>query len=138
MSLEVVIVDDDKIIIYLHKIMLAKSGLCPNPLTYLNGKDLMQDLQNSTNPEKRYLILLDINMPEMNGWEFLESIENKPYAERIYVIMVTSSIDSIDKDRAMTYKNVIEFYEKPIDIESCNNIKNIPKIAGYFNGSSSQ
>ncbi len=133
MSLEVIIVDDDKIIIYLHKIMLAKSGLSANPLAYLNGKELIYHLNHETMTDKRYLILLDINMPEMNGWEFLDAIINKPFTDHIFVIMVTSSIDSIDKEKALTYRNVIEFFEKPIDIESCNRMKMIPAIARFFN-----
>jgi CheY-like chemotaxis protein len=132
MSLEIVVVDDDKIIIYLHKVMLAKSGLCANPLTYLNGRDLVNFLNSDTNSTKKYLVLLDINMPEMNGWDFLETIKDKPYADRLYVIMVTSSIDSLDRDRARDYRNVIDFFEKPIDIEGCMRIRDIPAIARFF------
>jgi CheY-like chemotaxis protein len=132
MSLEVVIVDDDKIILFLHKIMLEKSGLADHPLAYLNGKELLTHLASMDDLSKRYLVLLDINMPEMNGWEFLDAIQTKPFADRIYVVIVTSSVDASDKEKAKEYRNVIDYYEKPIDTNSCNRIKLIPKIAPFF------
>jgi CheY-like chemotaxis protein len=132
MSLEVVIVDDDKIIIYLQKITLAKSGLCTNPITHHNGKELLDYLKRERDAEKKYLVLLDLAMPEMNGWEFMEEIKNKPYNDRVFVIIVNSSTSVIDTNKALSYKNVIGIYDKPIDIDSCNRIKFIPVISRFF------
>lgn len=132
MSLEVAIVDDDKIIIFLHKIMMEKSGLSSNPQCYLSAKDLLNELKTIPNEKQKYLIFLDINMPGMNGWEFLDAVSTAAFANQVYVVIVTSSIDSADREMAMKYKCVIDYYEKPIDTSSCNRIKYIPDIAPYF------
>ena len=132
MSLEIAIVDDDKIIIFLHKIMMEKSGLSSNPLCYLSAKDLLNEMRSNPDSQKKYLIFLDINMPEKNGWEFLDAVSASSFANQVYVVIVTSSIDSADREMAMKYKCVIDYYEKPIDTSSCNRIKFIPDIAPYF------
>ena len=132
MSLEIAIVDDDKIIIFLHKIMMEKSGLSSNPLCYLSARDLLNELKTISNNKQKYLIFLDINMPEMNGWEFLDAVSTAAFANQVYVVIVTSSIDSADREMAMKYKCVIDYYEKPIDTSSCNRIKYIPDIAPFF------
>ncbi len=132
MSLEVIIVDDDKIIIFLHKIMLEKSGLAANPLSFFNGKEVLKYLDEDKISDKKYLIFLDINMPEMNGWEFLEAIKEKPFLDRLFVIIVTSSIDSSDREKAMKYKMVIDYYEKPIDTNNCENILQTPAFKHLF------
>ncbi len=136
MSLEVLIVDDDKIIIFLHRIMLEKSELAQSPLSFLNGKEALKYITEDANSNKDYLILLDINMPEMNGWEFLDAIKNKPFANRLFVVIVTSSIDSSDKEQAMKYEHVIDYYEKPIDTNCCMQIKLLPEISKHFNNPS--
>ncbi len=132
MSLEIAIVDDDKIIIFLHKIMMEKSGLSSNPLCYLSARDLLNELKTKSNNKQKYLIFLDINMPEMNGWEFLDAVSTSAFANQVYVVIVTSSIDSADREMAMKYKCVIDYYEKPIDTSSCNRIKYIPDIAPFY------
>lgn len=62
------------------------------------------------------LILLDINMPIMNGWEFLEEYENRGYHLKYPTIiaMISSSIYYEDKEKASTYAKVEEYVEKPI------------------------
>lgn len=132
MSLEIAIVDDDKIIIFLHKIMMEKSGLSSNPQCYLSAKELFNELKSKSSNKHKYLVFLDINMPEMNGWEFLDAVSASAFASQVYVVIVTSSIDSADREMAMKYKCVIDYYEKPIDTNSCNRIKYIPDIAPYY------
>ena len=50
--------------------------------------------------DKVFLILLDINMPVMNGWEFLDQLNTIVIKPLVKVVIVTSSIDSADKDKA--------------------------------------
>ena len=132
MSLNVFIVDDDKMIILLHKVIVARSKLCENPLTFSNGNAVLEFMKTEFNYNQHYLILLDINMPVMNGWEFLDAIQPLPFANNVSIIMVTSSVDTGDKKRAKKYPQIISFMEKPLKADNCNYIKSLPEVVSYF------
>jgi CheY-like chemotaxis protein len=60
------------------------------------------------------LILLDINMPVMDGWQFLAALAALPKPREVPVVMLTSSIDSEDMNRARTFPAVRGFFSKPL------------------------
>ena len=62
------------------------------------------------------LVLLDINMPSMSGWEFLEMFDNLDYdvKERVRICILSSSIDDRDRERSYSNKNVADFLVKPL------------------------
>jgi CheY-like chemotaxis protein len=132
MSLKVLIADDDEIVITIHKTFLKKSGITSDPLSFGNGKEVLDYLTIDKESDSEYLILLDINMPVLGAWEFLDEISAWSFANRIYVVLVTSSINKIDKEKALKYKNAVEFVEKPISMEDCMRIKTIAGISSYF------
>ncbi len=68
------------------------------------------------------LILLDINMPEMNGFEFLERIAN--YDPRIQVIMLSSSVSLEDIEKSMSYTHIIDYWVKPLKAEKIKQLLN--------------
>src|SRR5690242_16201265 len=103
MGLEVLIVDDDAMVILIHKKMIINSAFHPNPLSFFNGKEALDHLLNEKDKSKTFLILLDINMPVMNGWEFLNMLKERPVPDNIQVAIVTSSIDAADKEKAGQY-----------------------------------
>lgn len=126
------IVDDDEIVIALHKIIVEKSGLSPAPESFTGGKEALNYLEEQHQEGHSYLILLDINMPNMSGWDFLDIIQTKSISGHISVIMVTSSIDIKDKEMAEQYKHVIDFVEKPLNFDVCKRIKQLLQIAHLF------
>ena len=132
MSLKVLIVDDDKMIKLLHKMMVLKSGLCTDPLVFDEGKSAFDFLVAHHTDFENYLILLDINMPIMNGWEFLEAIQGKEFVHKLQVIMVTSSVDTGDRNKAKDYIQILDFLEKPLKVDGCNYIKSLPTIASLL------
>jgi CheY-like chemotaxis protein len=132
MNLKVLLADDDEIVLSIHTTYLKKSGLSSNPLSFSNGKDILDYILMHQDAETIYLIFLDINMPILNGWEFLDEINTHSFAERIYIVLVTSSINKIDKQKALNYKNAIDFLEKPINMEDCIRIKSLPQISACF------
>lgn len=71
------------------------------------------------------LILLDINMPIMNGWEFLEVYESRNYhiTQPTIIVMHSSSVYQDDKDKAKTYAKVVEFVDKPISVKNIYRIR---------------
>lgn len=129
--LKVLIIDDDEIVLLVERKMLERCGIASNSISFSAGKPALEYLY-SNSISQNFLILLDINMPGMNGWEFLEALEEQQLSENIYVIMVTSSIDRYDKEKARKFKSVIGFIEKPITSENCSKIKSLPEISGFF------
>jgi CheY-like chemotaxis protein len=71
------------------------------------------------------LILLDINMPIMNGWEFLEEYENRNYHINYptVIVMISTSVFREDKVKANSFTRVVEFVEKPISGENILRIR---------------
>jgi len=132
MSLQILIVDDDPTIKILHKAIVVRSKLADNPLTFGDGKQALEYLNTSFNAEVCYLVLLDINMPVMNGWEFLTEIQDTHFAKNLYIIMVTSSVDSGDRVKAGTFAQVIGFLEKPLRMDVCNNIKTMKELTAFY------
>lgn len=135
MKLEVIIVDDDEIVTYLQQSIVRECGLSSNPVCFTNGKTALDHLNSGITQTKNLLILLDINMPEVNGWEFLDAIgtlnkENKP---AIIVYMVTSSINKNDKEKANQYDIIKGFIEKPLDIVTCKKIRKSLEDSGILN-----
>ena len=128
MSLKVLIVDDDEVVLFIHELIIKKSGLSEIPINFKNGQVAMDFLNDHHIKEKQFLIFLDINMPVMNGWCFLDTIQHCSYREKINVIIVTSSIDQIDRRKAKEYPQVIDYIEKPFSMEACLRIKQLPEI----------
>ena len=135
MSIKVLIIDDDPTIMLLHKAMVIKSNLDKQPLVFANGKKAMDyfNENNDTAAEEDYLVLLDINMPIMDGWGFLNSVQGTVYAKKLHIIMVTSSVDIADKDKAGKFPQVIAYMEKPLRIDACNKIKQFPELTTFYN-----
>jgi CheY-like chemotaxis protein len=123
MTFRTLIVDDDSIIIFIHKKLVGRCGFPVAPETYLNGREALDNLIASADESTHSLILLDINKPVMSGWEFLDAIQDQPFAKHMKVAMVTSSVDASDKLKAKTYSQVNGFLEKPITVDMLNDLK---------------
>lgn len=125
-KVKVIIVEDDPIISFLHKTLIVKRKICCSPVAFLNGIEALEYIVNDSINHKKtqYLILLDLNMPEMNGWEFLNSLKGYNVANRSEVIIVTSSPDRKDREKAEKNELVSEYLEKPlIDFDPVKKIK---------------
>ena len=123
MNLNVFLVDDDRVTLMINERIIQNSYLRLQPTAFLNAKDALKFILNNNSSENGYVIFLDINMPEMNGWEFLDTINRLQLSVQILVVMVTSSIDTSDKEKAKTYPQVIDFMEKPIKINTIDGLK---------------
>jgi CheY-like chemotaxis protein len=127
MSYKVLLVDDDEMIMFMHKMVVEMSGLSSDPVYLENGEQAINYLKNHAKAGMNYLVLLDINMPVMDGWGFLDSLQTQHYIDSVKVIVVSSSINEIDREKALQYEQVIDFIEKPLDTELCEKIKKLLK-----------
>lgn len=130
--MKVLVVDDDEIIVFLHNMIMQDNGMASDSLSFQNGKEAFDYLNSENNLNQTCLVLLDINMPVMNGWQLLDNIQSAPYAKNIHVVMVTSSIDTEDREKASQYPQVIAYFEKPLNNKSLKQLKELPQISPYF------
>lgn len=122
MDFKVVIVDDDSVVLFLHRVLIDRSILPSAEGSFKNGKEALEYISRDGIYKTPYLVLLDINMPVMNGWDFLEAIQDKDFKENIFVAMVTSSINTKDVEHAKQYPQVIGYLEKPLQKEACEQL----------------
>lgn len=115
------LVDDDPTTNYLNRRLLEKLEVTERVLVALNGQEALQVLstecpENSASPTCPVLIFLDINMPLMNGFAFLEAYEQLPLAKRqaIVIVMLTTSVHLGDLQR-LERLPVAGFLSKPLN-----------------------
>lgn len=122
--MKILIIEDDAIVAVMQKMWITKACECEAEV-FPNGLEAIEylDKEFNINPKEDFLIFLDINMPVMNGWEFLEACEQRPYAHHVSVVVVTSSRFEEDYLKAKRSSLVVDFQNKPIDADS---------IPGYF------
>ena len=110
----VYIIDDDHVIVLLHKIQVKTQLQGEDIQVFNEAKAALESIVSLDNKGQRILIFLDINMPEMNGWEFLDQLQDRINSVDIKVVIVTSSLSKSDKDKSAEYTMVIDYWEKPI------------------------
>lgn len=120
-------VDDDPITLMLCKKVIIKAEFGQNIITAENGKvalDLFEEIKSSGGNYPQ-LIFLDLNMPVMNGWDFLDEFTKtaSSYSDDTRVIILSSTIDPADYQRAEKYDIVSHFMPKPITVEMLNELK---------------
>ena len=112
----VMLIDDDKITNILTKKLLLKHNPEMKVEIFNSPFESIEHLEKlKVNNWEMPIIFLDINMPMMNGWQFLEKIASQNMSPTIYIL--TSSVDRNDIEKARTYKNVKAFLTKPLTVE---------------------
>jgi CheY-like chemotaxis protein len=107
------IVDDDPIQNMLVSHLLKAVSPTAEYREFVNGSEVLDAISSGTVP---HIILLDINMPIMNGWEFLEAYNNQKNQAAVYI--VSSSSDEYDLDRAKEFECIKGYFNKPINEDS--------------------
>jgi PAS domain S-box-containing protein len=116
-QVELLLIDDDLVVQMVNKKLITKNGLHINPQIFMSAKFALSYLQEKDSPDVGFKVLLDINMPEKNGWEFLDEVSKIEFLSPIEVIMLTSSVDKSDSVKAKAYPMVVDFLTKPLTSE---------------------
>lgn len=127
----VLCIDDDSITLMLCKATIKQASFSEEIDTALNGQDAIEyyeDLLNKSVDGESYsypqVIFLDLNMPILSGWEFLDEFMNRYYLKfnKTRVVILSSTVDHRDRERAAEYPIVMDFYSKPITKEILHDI----------------
>src|SRR3970040_1360238 len=130
----ILFIDDDPITLMLCKMVIKKASFSNEIATSKNGEEALQYFNalkqidsNGEFKKQPQLIFLDLNMPVMGGWEFLESFSTSDYADynKTKVIILSSTIDPEDLEKSKKYPMVIDFLSKPISKEMLEYVKGI-------------
>lgn len=134
-------IDDDQVTMMLCDMVIKKSEFAKEVITAKNGKeglDWFSAYFSKKNAAVRrdppQIIFIDLNMPVMNGWDFLEGYLMK-YAERLpetKVVIVSSTVNPQDFLKANRYDIVIDFINKPLTPEGLSELMEHDKLTTYF------
>lgn len=111
----VMLVDDDPMSNTYSTLVVKKQNPNTEVLTFNSGASALNYLKDESKPRPA-IILLDLNMPVMNGWDFMEEYEKLNLA--IEVVVVTSSNDYEDRNRSQTFRGIIDYFVKPITVDN--------------------
>ncbi|MDN3671171.1 response regulator [Echinicola jeungdonensis] len=107
--LKIVLIDDDPISTFITEKLISK--YLHEPFQIYKFEKAADALKRIYNISPNYLFL-DLNMPEMNGWEFLEQFSPRKTSPEIYIL--SSSLDQRDINRANDYSQVKQYLSKPM------------------------
>ena len=119
----VLLVDDDSTNNFLNELLFESLGVTDRLLVAENGTQALDLIVNTPGPDEPALILLDVNMPGMNGIQFLEAYKRLPQAQRsaTVVIMLTTTMDARDLTR-LEELNIAGLVSKPLTKEKIEHI----------------
>lgn len=119
---DVCLIDDDHIYQFTARKMLESTGLAKQIYSFYDGEAAIRYLKNEDNISQNKVpdvIFLDINMPVMDGWQFLEEYKSLVgrFPRPITVYMVSSSVDDYDIQRARQFREIADYFIKPMPRE---------------------
>ena len=124
----ILLIEDDEATNFFHQIILKKIGFTGNVQVAKDGKKAIDYLKQAAEGKHPIpnLIFLDINMPVMNGWEFLEKYRSLPLEmiTKIVVIILTSSPNPADEKKAKLFTEVAAFMQKPLTADMLLEVMN--------------
>ncbi|TAH42586.1 MAG: response regulator [Bacteroidetes bacterium] len=123
---KVMLIDDTEVDAYISKRMLTKSNFSSEIMEFYSAEKALDYLQeNSKNYDALpQIIFLDIHMPAMNGFDFLEKFQSIKCEIRDFckVVMLTSSVDENDVQEAKKYPGILKFLIKPLQLDQLQSL----------------
>lgn len=123
---KIILIDDDFVYNLMNEKFLKLIGFMGDIIPFTDANEALKLIQQPSHVEefnqtkKPVLILLDLNMPKLNGWQFLDIFESfDDEIKKVFkVVVLTSSIDPADMEKAASYPSVEYFEVKPLKLET--------------------
>ena len=122
-----ILVDDDDTAIFCNKTFANNFSPHSKIISFQNPLDFVKEYNtNLKKDSQKMLLILDINMPQMHGFELMELLEEDDDDDflNVDVIILTTSNLKSDSEKATHFKNIIGYIEKPLSVEKLNSIMN--------------
>ncbi|MCL5127741.1 MULTISPECIES: response regulator [unclassified Algibacter] len=115
------IIDDDKIYHFMLTRIIKHNKLAERVIDFYDGEKAIEYLTDNTATKENIpdIIFVDNNMPIMDGWQFIDAYTRlePEIKKKVYIFMVSSSIDPIDIERASKINQISDYIVKPIKLE---------------------
>lgn len=112
------LVDDDETYQFIAQRVIEETQLVQTIKVFSNGRDAIQSIRQDLDAPNRLpdVILLDLTMPVLDGWGFLEdfAVIRPRHGKKIWIYVVSSSINPVDVERARSISDVTDYVVKPI------------------------
>jgi CheY-like chemotaxis protein len=133
----ILLVDDDEPTNFLNQMVLEELDIADQVKVAQNGKEALAYLEKTNTGDENFplpeLIFLDINMPAMNGWEFLEQYSKLADTQKanVVIVMLTTSLNPDDRIKAEEIEEVTGFETKPLTADKILEVVNkyLPEVA---------
>ncbi len=118
------IIDDDEVILYLTRLLNKDLTFCKQMASFTSSEKALNSLKEAidNNLQLPSLILIDLNMPVMNGWTFLDELSQLEAGKNIPVFIFSSSINQDDFNKAKMYPIVKDYIIKPLTVTKISKI----------------
>ena len=119
----VVLIEDDQAMNYYHQRLFVKQDFADEVLSYHSAKEALNGIKSLQQVTLLY-IFLDLNMPQMDGWHFIEELEKLKFDSntQIKLFVLSSSVNPNDIMKAKQNSAVTDYLSKPLSIETITNI----------------
>ncbi|MDR6807462.1 CheY-like chemotaxis protein [Dyadobacter sp. BE34] len=112
------LIDDSAFDLFIYEKLLIKSGITNSVKTFNSARDALKHLIAQAESLPDTIILLDLQMPDMNGFEFIDEFDQLPETlrQKIRIFMLSSTIDTRDIEKAKASQHIIDLLPKPLEI----------------------
>jgi CheY-like chemotaxis protein len=119
----VVLIEDDQAMNYFHQRLFEKQNFADSVLSFTNAAVALNEIQKLKNI-KKLSIFLDLNMPQMNGWQFIEALADLKLEQdfQLQLFVLSSSVNPNDLFKAKQIPEITDYLTKPLSIEMLNTI----------------
>ncbi len=128
----ILIIDDDNPSNFLNSMVVEEAGCAKETVIAIDGRKALDYLTAESHGDfpRPEIIFLDINMPTMDGWEFLEEYGKLAESQKgkVVVVMLSVSLNKHDKEKMDSFTDVSEFIDKPLETKHIHAI-----LEKYFN-----
>ena len=132
MSIQTILIDDDDLTLFLNTEFIKGNKFSEKIHSFVNGMEALKYIESEVDHIQEGLVFLDLNMPLFNGWDFLEALDKKEFKNKLMIVVLTSSVNTADREKSKQYERVIEFMEKPLSDEKLDILKKDSALSKYF------
>ena len=124
MKKKFILIDDDPIFIFLNKKVLETTTCMDSVLDFTSGIDALEHIKKELDNIDKVVILLDIRMPIMDGFSFIDELKKTvgPAIDKFIIYLLSSSIYQADIDKAKEYPEVRDFLNKPLNTDKMESV----------------